>query len=132
MAILILQLYNVVVDTEITGKKLLQNGQLRRRYTIIPLNKISAHPIQPDIVKRAENLVGKNSARTALSLIGYESDLRAAMEFVFGNAFVCKDMNTAKKVTFDERVMKKSVTLDGDSFDPAGTLTGGQKSPNNC
>ena len=47
------------------------------------------------------------------------------MEFVFGSAFVCKDMDTAKKVTFDEQVMKKSVTLDGDSFDPSGTLTGG-------
>ena len=47
------------------------------------------------------------------------------MEFVFGSSFVCKDMNTAKKVTFDERVQKRSVTLGGDSFDPAGTLTGG-------
>jgi structural maintenance of chromosome 2 len=36
-------------------------------------------------------------------------------------------MNTAKKVTFDDRIMKKSVTLEGDSFDPAGTLTGGRK-----
>ena len=121
------QLYNVVVDTATTGKKLLQNGQLKRRYTIIPLNKISAHPIQPDVVKRAENVVGKNNAHTALSLIGYEPQLKAAMEFVFGNAFVCRDMTTAKKVTFDERIMKKSVTLDGDSFDPAGTLTGGRQ-----
>lgn len=121
------KLYNVVVDTEVTGKKLLQNGQLKRRYTIIPLNKISANPIQHDVIQQANNLVGKNNAQTALSLIGYESELRAAMEFVFGNAFICKDMNTAKKVTFDSRIMKKSVTLDGDSFDPAGTLTGGAR-----
>jgi structural maintenance of chromosome 2 len=59
-------------------------------------------------------------------LIGFEKDLQAAMEFVFGSAFVCNDMNTAKKVTFDDRIMKKSVTLEGDSFDPAGTLTGGR------
>lgn len=50
------------------------------------------------------------------------------MEFVFGSVFVCSDMNSAKKVTFDEKVMKKSVTMDGDSFDPAGTLTGGMYS----
>jgi structural maintenance of chromosome 2 len=48
------------------------------------------------------------------------------MEFVFGSVFVCSDMNCAKKVTFDDRIMKKSVTLEGDSFDPAGTLTGGE------
>lgn len=69
--------------------------------------------------------VGKKNVNTALSLIGYEKDLKAAMEFVFGSVFVCSDMNSAKKVTFDEKVMKKSVTMDGDSFDPAGTLTGG-------
>lgn len=34
------KLYNVVVDTESTGKQLLQHGNLRRRVTIIPLNKI--------------------------------------------------------------------------------------------
>jgi len=50
------------------------------------------------------------------------------MEFVFGNSFVCTDMDAAKRVTFDERINKKSVTLDGDSFDPAGTLTGGNTS----
>lgn len=36
------RLYNVVVDTEVTGTQLLQNGKLRKRVTIIPLNKISA------------------------------------------------------------------------------------------
>ena len=36
------RLYNVVVDTAETGTQLLQNGKLRKRVTIIPLNKISA------------------------------------------------------------------------------------------
>ena len=36
------RLYNVVVDTSDTGTKLLQGGKLRKRVTIIPLNKISA------------------------------------------------------------------------------------------
>jgi len=31
------------------------------------------------------------------------------------------------QVTFDEKINKKSVTLDGDSFDPAGLLTGGAR-----
>ena len=69
--------------------------------------------------------VGKENVNTALSLIGYDKDLEAAMQYVFGSAFVCKDMTSAKKVTFDERVQKRSVTLGGDSFDPSGTLSGG-------
>ena len=52
-----LQLYNVVVDTEMTGKKLLQKGELKRRYTIIPLNKISARSIDDNVVRRAQSLV---------------------------------------------------------------------------
>jgi chromosome segregation ATPase len=47
------------------------------------------------------------------------------MQWVFGQIFICKDMETAKKVTFHERILKKSVTLDGDVFDPSGTLSGG-------
>ena len=62
---------------------------------------------------------------TALSLVGYEDELVKAMQFVFGNAFICADMDAAKQVTYNEQIMKKSVTLEGDSFDPAGTLTGG-------
>ena len=62
---------------------------------------------------------------TALSLVGYENQLELAMQYVFGSSFVCKDMDIAKRVTYDKGVMKKCVTLEGDSFDPAGTLTGG-------
>ena len=51
------QLYNVVVDTEVTGKKLISNGKLKRRYTFIPLNKIASRTLSNDVVKRAESLV---------------------------------------------------------------------------
>lgn len=61
----------------------------------------------------------------ALSLIGYEDEVSAAMEYVFGSIFVCDDPDTAKKVTFDPAVRTKSVTLEGDVYDPAGTLSGG-------
>lgn len=63
---------------------------------------------------------------TALSLVGYEHELDAAMKYVFGDSFVCPNMDFAKKVTYDQGVMKKSVTFDGDSFNPGGTLTGGR------
>jgi len=52
-----LQLYNVVVDTEQVSKKLLDKGELKRRVTIIPLNKITSTTIDNDVVKHAESLV---------------------------------------------------------------------------
>ncbi|XP_037530912.1 structural maintenance of chromosomes protein 2 [Nematolebias whitei] len=122
------RLYNIVVDTEVTGKKLLEKGELQRRYTIIPLNKISAKTLNDKVVNAAKTLVGEDNAHTALSLVGYESDLRKAMEYVFGSTLVCDTLDNAKKVAFDKQVMTKTVTLGGDIFDPQGTLSGGARS----
>ncbi|XP_072010813.1 structural maintenance of chromosomes protein 2 isoform X1 [Engystomops pustulosus] len=122
------RLYNVVVDTEVTGKKLLEKGELKRRLTIIPLNKISARRIGDDTINVAKNLVGADNVHLALTLVGYESELQKAMEYVFGTTLVCDSLDNAKKVTFDKRVLTKTVTLGGDTFDPQGTLSGGARS----
>ncbi|XP_010129016.1 PREDICTED: structural maintenance of chromosomes protein 2 [Chlamydotis macqueenii] len=122
------KLYNIIVDTEVTGKKLLEKGELKRRYTIIPLTKISARCIGQDTVKLAQTLAGRDNLHLALSLVGYESELQKAMEYVFGTTLICNIMDNAKKVTFDKRIMTRSVTLDGEVFDPQGTLHGGASS----
>ena len=57
MTYLCLKLYNIVVDTEETGKDLLQKGKLKKRYTIIPLNKIAAKAMSSDVIKKAQSLV---------------------------------------------------------------------------
>ncbi len=51
------------------------------------------------------------------------------MDYVFGSTLICEDAETAKRVTFDPAVRLKSVTLEGDVYDPSGTLSGGS-SPN--
>lgn len=71
--------------------------------------------------------VGRAHVHAALSLVGCQSDLRKAMQYVFGSALVCDTLDDAKKVAFDKRVMTKTVTLGGDVFDPQGTLSGGER-----
>ena len=119
------RLYNVVVDTNETGKHLLNNGKLRKRVTIIPLNKIASHTISDVIVNKAKEIVGEEHCHLALDLVGYNPELEAAMKYVFGNVFVCTDMNSAKEVAFNHDIRCKSVTMDGDVFNPQGLLTGG-------
>ena len=119
------RLYNVVVDHNETAKQLLQNGRLRHRVTIIPLNKISARTISPRVVEKAKELVGEEHCNLALELIGYDDQLEAAMKYAFGSTMVCSDMNAAKQVAFTNGIKCKSVTLDGDVFNPSGLLTGG-------
>ena len=122
------RLYNVVVDSAETGTQLLQNGKLRKRVTIIPLNKISAFQASADKIGAAQK-IAPGKVDLALSLIGYEEEVSAAMEYVFGSTLICADAETAKRVTFDPAVRMKSVTLEGDVYDPLGTLSGGS-SPN--
>ncbi|KAG5552054.1 hypothetical protein RHGRI_010217 [Rhododendron griersonianum] len=100
------KMFNVLVDTENTGKQLLQNGELRRRVTIIPLNKIQSHPVPLRVQNTAVRLVGKGNAEVALSLVGYAEEL---------------------KVAFNNEIGTRSVTLEGDIFQPSGLLTGGSR-----
>ncbi|KAK5163229.1 Structural maintenance of chromosomes protein 2 [Saxophila tyrrhenica] len=118
------RLYNVVVDSSDTGKQLLENGKLRRRVTIIPLDKVDARRAPNDRVSAAQKLA-PGKVNLALTLIGYEHEVEKAMEFVFGNTLVAADAATAKRVTFDPSVRLKTVTLEGDVYDPSGTLSGG-------
>lgn len=121
------KLFNIVVDTEDTGKQLLQKGGLRKRVTIIPLNKIQTHPVPPRHQNAAAKLVGKGNAEVAISLVGYDADLKSAMEYVFGSTFVCKTIDAAREVAFSREVGIPSVTLEGDIFLPSGLLTGGSR-----
>jgi structural maintenance of chromosome 2 len=118
------RLYNVVVDNAETGTELLQKGKLKKRVTIIPLNKIDAFKASAQKVGAAQR-IALDKVNLALSLIGYDKEVTRAMEYVFGSTLICDDAETAKQVTFDPAVRLKSVTLEGDVYDPAGTLSGG-------
>lgn len=120
------RLYNVVVDDENVGSDLLKKGNLRKRVTIIPLNKINAHVASPATLNTVKKVSDKTNL--ALSLVGYEADVSKAMEYVFGNTLICPDAATANLVTFHKEVRMRSVTLEGDVYDPSGTLSGGSKS----
>ena len=122
------RLYNVVVESAETGTQLLQNGKLRKRITIIPLDKISAIRAATEKVGIAKK-IAPGKVDLALSFIGYEEEVSKAMDYVFGSTLICEDSTTAKLVTFDDAVRMKSVTLEGDVYDPSGTLSGGS-SPN--
>eukprot|EP00960_Hanusia_phi_P060694 764585-Hanusia_phi.AAC.5 len=66
------------------------------------------------------------------------------MKYVLGKTMVCKDVEAAKSCAFNDgirvkvpqscpfplpHILVQSVTLEGDLFDPAGTLTGGTRAP---
>jgi len=121
------KLYQLVVQDEVTGKELLSKGQLKRRVTIIPLNKIESTSLSPAQLQAADKAVGRGRADLALELVGYEAEIERAIKYVLGKTMVCKDVEAAKTCAFGDGIRARSVTLDGDLFDPAGTLTGGAR-----
>lgn len=123
------KLYQVVVDTAETSKMLLDKGKLRARVTIIPLDKIKRSTIEPAKCKLARQIAGKSGgmAESALSLVGCKEEVQAAMDYVFGRTLVCDTLDVAKQVTFHRDIKLRSVTLEGDSFDPSGSLSGGAR-----
>eukprot|EP00605_Chrysophyceae_sp_TOSAG23-4_P001293 GSChrysophyteH1.ASY1.ANO1.1407.1 assembled CDS len=124
------KLTQVVVDSEKTGKLLLTKGQLKKRVTILPLNKINARCTDPAKVETAKKIAKKagGTAHLALELVGYESEVSRAIQYVFGNTIICDTSDVAKAVAFHPDVKNRTVTLEGDDFNPAGTLTGGSNS----
>merc|ERR1719162_7735 len=120
------KMFNVIVDNEETAKALLQRGQLRKRVTIIPLNKINSRSIPAATVRAAQQVMPDGGeVHSALQIVGYEHELQPAMEHIFGGTLVCDTAATAKQVTFHANVRVRSVTKQGDEYDPRGTITGG-------
>ncbi|KAG2489543.1 hypothetical protein HYH03_011994 [Edaphochlamys debaryana] len=125
------KLYQVVVDSDATAKDLLQRGQLKRRTTIIPLNKVSHPQMHPGVREAAARLSG-GKAVPAVELLDFDQALAPAVHYAFGNVLVCQDGGTAKKLAFSREVNMRCVSLEGDDFNPAGTLTGGSRGNRPC
>eukprot|EP00934_Nitzschia_sp_Nitz4_P001505 Nitzschia sp. Nitz4//scaffold112_size70979//61766//65686//NITZ4_005911-RA/size70979-processed-gene-0.45-mRNA-1//1//CDS//3329533292//1505//frame0 len=119
------KLYQVVVDEAIVGKAIIERGNLSRRVTIIPLDKIQSRGVSNSAAQRAREMASamKAEATPAIELIGFDEEVRAAMEHVFGAAIVVNDAKAANQIC--DATKTRTVTCQGDVYDPSGTITGG-------
>src|SRR5699024_7427667 len=107
------------------SKALVKFGRLKYRCTFLPLDTLRCRETDLKALRIAERLVGKGNVHFAINLITCDPSMERVMKFVFGDTLVCPNIDMAKKVAFAPGVMKRTVTFDGDIFDPSGTLTGG-------
>ncbi|MFH4975124.1 hypothetical protein AB6A40_001833 [Gnathostoma spinigerum] len=120
-------LSNVVVQNAETGRELISRGNLSRRVTMIPLDKIEGRVADNRKLERAKYLVGEGNVFLAKDLVQYDKQLEPVMRFVFGNTLICTTSDFAKKVTYDRQIMMRSVAISGEDYSPSGTLTGGSR-----
>ena len=123
------RLYQVVVDEAITSKALIAKGNLRKRATFIPLDKITVgRRVTDPTMERASNIASSNdaSAWRALDLIGFEEDVRQAIEYTFASSIVVDGpANVANRICDETKT--STVTLEGDVYSPSGSISGGSK-----
>ncbi len=121
------KLYQVVVDEAITGKAILDRGKLKRRVTIIPLDKIQPRRVTDAVCQRASQIANNLGAKAypAIELVGFDEEVRSAMEYVFGSSIVVDGAKAANQIC--DSTKTRTVTLDGDVYDPSGTITGGSR-----
>lgn len=88
-----------MTDDDVTSKKILQRGNLQRRVTLIPINKIQSGSLNRNVVEYAQNKVGAENVQWAMSLIDYDRYYEPVMKFCFGGTLICKDLIVAKQVS---------------------------------
>ena len=119
------RLYNIVTEDTESASILMKDNVLRRRSTVIPLNKIQHKEPSQQALQRAREI--DPSAHLIVDELEYDPRFDTAIKFVFNNVLVVDTLDGARKVAFDSGVRMKCVTLDGDFVDPAGTLSGGSR-----
>ena len=128
------KLFNVVVDSERTSREILESGKLKKRVTFLPLDRIQGKRVTDHQLSEAFTIAKRFGAEAipAIETVAFMEDLTSAVEYVFGNAFVCDQEEVGKRITFNsnlgENQRHKTVTADGDVYDPKGSLTGGDDS----
>lgn len=119
------KLFFIVVEDDTVGKDILETNKFPNRKNFIPLSKIKSDSLSPNVIRIAQQIGGVDNVFPAMSLIKYDQKHTKAIQWVFGQAFICTTKEIAEKVCFDNRVNKHCFTLDGDHFNPSGSLTGG-------
>lgn len=121
------KLFQVVVDEVITGKALLDRGKLERRVTIIPLDKIQPRQLTESTCERASQIATslQANANPAIELVGFDEEVRSAIEYVFSSTIIVDSVKAANLIC--DTTKTRTVTLDGDVYDPSGTISGGSK-----
>lgn len=121
------KLLQVVVDTEVTANAILANGQLKKRVSFLPLNRIDNRTADPAKVAKAKQVAEDlgGTAHLALELVAYDEEVRNAIQNVFGNTMICSSEKIARAIAQNKDIRIKSVSFNGDVMSVGGTMTGG-------
>ena len=114
----------LVVNNQQFGKQLIDRNP-HKSLRVFPNDRMRPSSIDSRTIQEIQKRF-ENKARLALDLIDYNQEFYNSVSNVFGGFFVCENREIARKVTFMYK--QKAITLEGDVYEPNGTMSGGSSS----
>ncbi|MCR5059547.1 MAG: chromosome segregation protein SMC [Saccharofermentans sp.] len=118
-------IHNLVTTTESDAADLINVLKTKRlgRVTFLPVENIKARPIPAEIDSKAS--IMKGYINTADELVKCDKKLNSIISNLLGRIIIADDLDNARKIASKTDHQVKIITLDGDSVNPGGSLTGG-------
>ncbi|QNR21497.1 chromosome segregation protein SMC [Exiguobacterium sp. Helios] len=118
---------NVVVDTDVTGRKLIQ--ELRRlnagRATFMPLASIQRRELSASVQESLSGMSGYLGV--ASNLVTTREDFTKLKENLLGTTLVVESLEQANTIARSTGHRYRIVTLEGDVVNVGGSMTGGSR-----
>ncbi|KAI3390218.1 hypothetical protein SNEBB_010338 [Seison nebaliae] len=121
------RLFNVVVDNENVASFLLEKNRLPRMTTFLPINRMHGTIIPMNQINNLKKKFGSDGIWRAIDLVKYDEKYETVMQYLLGKKIVCETSELAMKCFGSGMKNCVFVTLLGDEYNPAGTLTGGMR-----
>ena len=118
-------LNNVVTKSEADAAELIDILKERRlgRVTFLPIENIRARYVDEDDLRKAKSVNGYIGV--ASDLVKSSRDLEDIVANLLGRILVANDLDSARIIASKTGRAYKVMTLEGDSVNPGGSLTGG-------
>ena len=118
-------IHNVVTRKEKDAADLIDLLKTNRlgRVTFLPIENIKARPIPADIDAKASIVPGY--INTADELVKCDKQLDDIISNLLGRIIIADDLDNARAIARKTDHQVKVITLEGDSVNPGGSLTGG-------
>lgn len=117
---------NIIIKSQDVAQKAIKFLRENRAgtTTFLPLDNLkSPYPLNDEVVfsaKKSEGFIG-----VASELIKNKSNVKSVYDFLLSRTLVAKDFNSAKNIFSIINKKARIVTLDGDVFNPSGSISGG-------
>ena len=116
---------NVVTKSEADAAELIDVLKTKHlgRVTFLPIENIKARPIDDKVKDQASRI--KGYIGIASDLVKCDRDLTNIISNLLGRIIVADNLDNARKIAYETGRSVKVMTLEGDSVNPGGSLTGG-------